>query len=814
VARYTYQNMIIDSSAAFLRNVAFDASVFLKGDTYISNIGTSIIGTPYALVTDSSDSTVIMKTIQLNTMAFESSSNYYTKTQTDEFVSNLEASFGNLYLKESSLGNDFYFETGLLEVSIGSIGGDYATNASVNLLATTINASIGLMATNSSVGLALGVYATNASISLAGFATNASVNLLTTTINASIGLRLKEASIGSGFTWNAGMLDVSGGGDVTKAYVDASLAKYFPEASLNDSYFNWVGGYLEPSVAGGTGDVTKAYVDGSLATLNASVNTALGAYATNVSVGLARFVKEVSLGTDFAWQGGYLTTIDSSSETASRTIYVDASVGSDTTGDGSVGGLPYATIGKALTTVKKTISPSITTTISISSGTFTLSNNDLNVLSSISGTGTLLLNGSISLVKSGFTMGNYQALDPLTYDVSGGDSSTWTTNQWRGSFLKSGSLYYPITHNTSTNLSLTSQVTGTEIYTSSTIINLPGKDLMINVVTKFKNVQIILGGTLSFDGPSPLILLNVFINCSVQRALQAGIYQVTNALFQILRSCFYNCTIYCKNGKYLPSTDAYIYQNSSHGVLIINELTQYIINLVLEQTSSGTDSGGLDLEFSGIFRPYTTSWLKLINCNVGIIYSSNIELKGTSGASLNIILVNTNYLFKKNSIVTSDYIKSTILPYSNFYGTPVIRWFYDPMYEFVNLTSGRNIQIIGLVYPEFDQNQSSKLTNNAITDISIGSVLQNKSLSLSYTLSRSVGYAEGTFNIMTDGSALYPSIDRYTSSGNLCVEDPAVTFDAIVDASIIKLRATLDSSGGDASLNYNISRVMKTPLVI
>jgi hypothetical protein len=89
-----------------------------------------------------------------------------------------------------------------------------------------------------------------------------------------------------------------GGGDLsnyaTITYVDANLsvinaslndsynaALYFiPEASFNDSYFKWVGGYIEPSIAsGGTGDVTKIYVDGSLAlrdTRISTINASLG----------------------------------------------------------------------------------------------------------------------------------------------------------------------------------------------------------------------------------------------------------------------------------------------------------------------------------------------------------------------------------------------------------------------------------------------------------------------------------------------------------------------------------------------------------
>lgn len=101
-----------------------------------------------------------------------------------------------------------------------------------------------------------------------------------------------------GIGYSSGSIDLAG--YATIAYVDGSLvlrdtdisaieaslndsydarAYFIPEASLNDSYFKWDGGYLEPSIAGGSGDVTKLYVDGSLAVRDAriaAINASLG----------------------------------------------------------------------------------------------------------------------------------------------------------------------------------------------------------------------------------------------------------------------------------------------------------------------------------------------------------------------------------------------------------------------------------------------------------------------------------------------------------------------------------------------------------
>jgi hypothetical protein len=66
--------------------------------------------------------------------------------------------------------------------------------------------------------------------------------------------------------------------DTEISAIEASLydsydarAYFIPEVSLNDSYFKWVSGYLEPSIAGG-GDITKVYVDGSLALRDADIS--------------------------------------------------------------------------------------------------------------------------------------------------------------------------------------------------------------------------------------------------------------------------------------------------------------------------------------------------------------------------------------------------------------------------------------------------------------------------------------------------------------------------------------------------------------
>lgn len=89
MAKYVQPNFIVDSSAAFLRNITFDSSVYLQGVTHISSPAASSSGTPYALVVDSIGADVQIQSKQLGTMAFETSTNYYGKTQVDGLIADV-----------------------------------------------------------------------------------------------------------------------------------------------------------------------------------------------------------------------------------------------------------------------------------------------------------------------------------------------------------------------------------------------------------------------------------------------------------------------------------------------------------------------------------------------------------------------------------------------------------------------------------------------------------------------------------------------------------------------------------------------------
>jgi hypothetical protein len=502
-----------------------------------------------------------------------------------------------------------------------------------------------------------------------------------------------------------------------------------------------------------------------------------------------------------------------STETVSRTIYVDASLGNDLTGDGSVAGLPYATIGKALSTVGRDIWNGVTTTISIGVGNFTMNASDIDTLGKISGTGILNLQGTLVLCASGFTMGSAQALDPLTYAVSGGDTSTWTVNQWKFYFLKSGTSYYPITADTSTTLSLAFPTTGTEIYQAQTIINLPAvSTIKYNTNFTWQSLKMIYSSGLNHLCDQELKLFN----CNFEGNFIVTFGDIGNVCRWFWTGCTSNITRQQFSSIGRTILNSYFYNNGNSYCLGMNLQSAQGIGFgtnVFENANTGALSCGLLWASGKLIAGTQNAIFKFQNCYAGIATGASFLDFQNYNSTNSYIISNTNYFIRKSVTTSSDFLPLQF-KVGTIYGTPITRWFYDTMYEFVNLTTGRNIQITGFLYPEFEQNLSYKLINNAATDISIGSVIQNKSLHVDYTLQRANDYSEGSFNILIDNSAnLTGSVDRYISFGTT-TDASAIRFDAILDASILKFRTTLDATGGDASIYYNISRVMRTPLTI
>jgi len=83
MAKYLQPNFIVDSSAAFLKNVTFDSSVLIRGHLDI-------------------DGSLFIGDNALGTMAFESSTNFYASNQVDAIKISIDASIERI---DASLNN-------------------------------------------------------------------------------------------------------------------------------------------------------------------------------------------------------------------------------------------------------------------------------------------------------------------------------------------------------------------------------------------------------------------------------------------------------------------------------------------------------------------------------------------------------------------------------------------------------------------------------------------------------------------------------------------------------------------------------------
>ena len=123
MAKYVQPNFIVDSSAAFLRNVTFDSSVYLQGVTHINAPSAVSAATPFALVLEEgTGSDLQVKSKQLGTMAFQDSATWDNSIgllETD--ISNLESSVGDLDTLTQNLDSSVTTLDGLIQTNISDI---------------------------------------------------------------------------------------------------------------------------------------------------------------------------------------------------------------------------------------------------------------------------------------------------------------------------------------------------------------------------------------------------------------------------------------------------------------------------------------------------------------------------------------------------------------------------------------------------------------------------------------------------------------------------------------------------------------------
>jgi hypothetical protein len=518
-------------------------------------------------------------------------------------------------------------------------------------------------------------------------------------------------------------------------------------------------------------------------------------------------------------------------QNADVSLYV-YTTGSDVSGDGTAGN-PYQTIYRALYSLPFNFN-NTNVTINLGPGTF-IYDNSCDYIRTKQTNGTVLLYGTTVIDVSNLTFKQPNPdTDPFTYNVSvNGLTPSWATNQWRKYYNTpiSGSLIIPISNSSTWSLeladpSLTRRGSNIIHFDSSIILdseNYSGqinfnraniwinKNITISPISNTANEANVLT-TLSqcvIGGSSAISALSISFY-STQPATYYDYFDNVKLVFDnfssglVINSVFYFAS---------PSTSAMaiaFYTGS------IGSVTNSIFN---RDTKFGYAIGYQSGSKTSITsNPALTQYVKFNKVSYPLfIYTGDIVY----GDNYKFILNDCDYLLRAGtgfSTVGFSHLFGKVIFDGDLIGTPNIRYFYnggdlfkkyyDPPYA--------DFHIKNVLYREVDNLRSNKLSNNSVTDLSIGHILQNKSISVTYTLQRNQAYVEGSFNIISDSSNLSANVDRYIKTGinPTIVDASAIRFDALIDSSLIKWRITMDSSGGDASLNYSITRVMKYPLTL
>lgn len=500
------------------------------------------------------------------------------------------------------------------------------------------------------------------------------------------------------------------------------------------------------------------------------------------------------------------------SETVSRTIYV-ATTGSDITGDGLVGN-PFATILKALQSIKTDVA-GYTISIQCGSGTFayTLECDKTrcrfrNSIIELIGTFTDVLTNLSFTATS----------DPFVYNVTiGGFPTTWTTDQYRTYFLESSIVanFRPISGNTAATLEVAEPVLaslGTKISQSTTIINItPGVYYDWLKLTKV---------TLSFSGDVDIIKNDNIINTNNAQCLfTAGgttrtvTYQnfivgltLANNYYDNIRSTFYDGAFNVQKCVGYMASNNVLFDFKDKG-------TGGFIHCIMRGNSIGyglsvSDGGN---NFNSTVTQGSTFYLKF----TGLTYAFSYQPANSAffPQTFTFILSNVSY-FTRLTNLNYRYCKNSFVFLGTITGAPSVRWFYDNTYftKFYNPPIS-NIVINGILYPEQEYNLSAALTNNTTTNVIVGNKLQNKTITIDYTITRGTGYRKGKFDIINDGTNTYMSPDEFITNGVAGVSNTAIVLSVNYNTNEIRVAALLDN-GIAGTFTYNVSRVMITPLTL
>lgn len=516
-----------------------------------------------------------------------------------------------------------------------------------------------------------------------------------------------------------------------------------------------------------------------------------------------------------------ISTQDTTSEWVSRTIYVSMpndpqTPGSDVTGNGT-SLLPFATILKALQTVKSSIKNGAIITFQLDSGSFNYGFKEYAILNSIkvlSGVdGSFTFKGQLARVEA------YPNSLTLAQDAN---------DRWK--FTCSN---YTFTPNSLIDYGLSNSINGPAAPIESNTTNVI-KSLAFatswNILYRY-NTHIIPTTTTTyssifdFDKTSPQYTVdfqNMVIDLQSTYQYYLGNIRTWGVLIKTSNNSalrvFGNKTVYLGYTSFLKNMTA-AGQNALFGAisgnvifystLIKNTNTiRYGIG-VKTPKSNGLGGGGNNLwivGFTSAISDYTYhadmsfDLLKVSNCTNLVEQYSATSYGAVNLTSSKIIVDSVDYLlFTKANLFTC-----TLIAYNN---TGNVRLsLFNPSSvakDLVSIHKGTDVYWPN-TYPEIQQKITFTLANNSTDSISIADKSYNRAIELKYTITRGSDYRTGTLKVLNTGTSLLFDPGDYIETSDI-----GVTFNGSYysgSSNIIKLKWTTTNTGTAATIVYDAYR--------
>jgi hypothetical protein len=507
---------------------------------------------------------------------------------------------------------------------------------------------------------------------------------------------------------------------------------------------------------------------------------------------------------------------DTTAEWVSRTIYVSKPTdpqtpGSDVTGTG--GSLaPFATILKALKTVKRTIMSPAVITLQLDSGSFDYGNAEANVINSInnlSGDNSLIITGQIARVST---------YPVLTLVQDGSDKTkftcsnyTFTTNELQGLCLSNSanSLVAGIESNTSTVIySIAYNNTANYIVRLNSTLNSTGvggfqlkQNAASGISTGFWNVKINLDPIPGLYYMSGLQVRGSIINALTTSSLniQTQSNRYVNWMYVI-----YNRNISADNKICISSLGEFYMYN----VLIKNSnAARYGVGAIKASYLIGSELwvSGFKTAFSNYSEDtysQNLDYLKVSNC-------TELYEQTTYGLRNSNIYASILYLDNVDYLILTRYANLPLkMSFPTVYNSPNLGIFHSSSVckDIVNPTKGTQIYF-PVSYPENEQAVSISLANNATDSIFIGNKSYNRTIELKANITRGTNYQYKRITILNSGTTL-TMIQQPDSiqTADLGVRIDGVYYSGTATTAVIKLKWHTTNTGTAATFKYDAIR--------